>query len=308
MSAPQEYIDFYNSLIPEGKKNAKWTIESFAQAVPLRYPGFSLKPGQEWQGTNAKYTFVCPNHGEFEIKADNFLIDNGIRGPGCRKCRIEASREAHRDKSRRLVSTTNADGVTALDIKFEWSKDRSSKAGGVESARLRCRCPHCGNEEWWVRANNFQKSGHSTHCGCQKSIRESINKHIRNQAYSVSPCMFYICPVYFDQFIKIGITNNFVRRATSHEVTYDGAYFVSKLMPRAFCFVAEQILLRETAQWQPEIPLPKEMIETYWPGSTELRHWELDPEAIEQRFKEIIADIETDGDWYRVYKQSFKKS
>ena len=119
--------------------------------------------------------------------------------------------------------------------------------------------------------------------------------------------MLYVCPVYFDLYTKIGITNNFKQRSTTHEVVYEGAYFVSHLMPRAWVYVAEQILLRETLQWQPTVPFPKEMIEVYWPGTSELRDWQLDPDEIITRFHEIITDIKSDGDWYRVYKQYMGK-
>ncbi len=117
--------------------------------------------------------------------------------------------------------------------------------------------------------------------------------------------MLYISPVWYDLYTKIGITNDYNRRAEAHDVRYDGAYFVSHLMPRAHVFVAEQILLRETLQWQPEGPLPKEMVEKYWPGTSELRDWHLEPDDLIARFYEIIEDINSDGDWYRVYQASF---
>ncbi len=118
--------------------------------------------------------------------------------------------------------------------------------------------------------------------------------------------MLYISPVYFDLYTKIGITNNFTKRSTAHDVVYDGAYFVSHLYPRAWVFVAEQILLRETLQWLPSGPLPREMVEEYWPGTSELRDWHIDPDELIARFHEIIKDIETDGKFYRVYKASYK--
>ena len=305
MCKPQAYIDYVSTLPCKWRGDTRvilWTIESFAKAVPLRYPGYSLKPGQTWRGVMAKYIFICPHHGEFKAITANFLKDSAChQGAGCKRCMIEAKRNI----SRALVGTTNSDGVMALEIDFRWRTDSHRKAGGYESAVLRCRCPHCGNEEWWVQAGHFQQPGHSTHCGCQGK-RETIGTHLRNKKKAESLAMLYISPVWYDLFTKIGITNDFTRRSTQHEVVYEGAYFVSHLMPRAWVFVAEQILLRETLQWQPEGPFPKEMIETYWPGSSELRDWHMDPEDVVARFHEIINDIKSDGDWYRVYKECFQ--
>ena len=231
--------------------------------------------------------------------------DSLLEGKGCPKCKASQDSERRRDKSRALVGTTNVDGVKALEIKFEWKNNKSKKAGGNETARLRCCCPHCDNDQWWVHADHFQQPGNSTHCGCQKSKRESINTHLNKKGWGDKPAMLYISPVYFDLFTKIGITNDFTRRSTTHEVTYEGAYFVSHLYKRSWVYVAEQILLKETMAWQPTEPLPKEMIETYWPGTSELRDWRIDPDQLRSRFLEIIKDIETDGDWYRVYRASF---
>lgn len=230
-----------------------------------------------------------------------------LSGYGCPSCAAKAVSQANRNQSLHLVGTTNSDGVSALEIKWEWTIDRSLKAGGKEIARLRCRCPQCGNEEWWIRANDFQKPGNSTHCGCLKSSRETINTHLNNPRKASDPSMLYIVPVWYDQYTKIGITNNFTKRSKMHEVGYDGAYFVSRLYPRAWVYVAEQILLRETLQWTATV-LPKEMVEKYWPGSSELREfpYEYDHDALRLRFLEIIKDIETDGDWYRVYQEGLK--
>jgi hypothetical protein len=284
---------------------AKSNINEFAvKLFKVHGDKISLAADAEYLGSDKHIKVecqVCP-------KTWDPLVNNLLNGRGCPSCHAAATRERLRDISRALVGTTNKDNVTALDIKFEWKNIRSRKAGGGETARLRCRCPHCGNEDWWVRASNFQKQGNSTHCGCQKVKRENINTHLNKKGWAEGKAMLYISPVWFDQFIKIGITNDFNRRSTAHDVVYDGAYFVSHLLPRAWVYVAEQILLKETLSWQPTEPLPKEMVETYWPGSSELRIWQLEPDQLIARFKDIIKDIESDGDWYRVYQESFKRA
>jgi hypothetical protein len=283
---------------------AKSNINEFAvKLFKVHGSKLTLAADAEYIGAQKPIKVICQCSHAWAPRPNDLLS-----GYGCPKCQAVASSKRRRDISRALVGTTNQDNVTALELKFVWKKDKSIKGGGCETARLRCRCPYCGNEEWWVTANNFQNSGNSTQCGCQSTKRENINTHLRNRKKAESMAMLYISPVWFDQYIKIGITNNFNKRSKLHEVPYDGAYFVSHLMPRAWVYVAEQILLRETLSWQPSEPLPKEMVETYWPGTSELRDWQLEPDQLIARFKDIIADIKSDGDWYRVYQESFKRA
>jgi hypothetical protein len=305
MTLPKEYVEYVGTLPIYRNSGIHWTIESFTQAVPLRYPGFKIVDDQVWVGARSKYKFVCPKHGEFEARACNFLLDSDKRGPGCKACQYEANSKAKRVLTLCLVGTTNSDGVIALEARWEWGGGVSIKAGGTETARLRCKCPHCDNDQWWVWANSFKKKGHSTQCGCLKNQRENINTHLNNKRKAESPCHVYIAPVWDASFTKIGIAKDFEKRSRMHEVQYETPYFLSPELPRAWCYTAEQILLRETMNELPSTPLPKEMVEVYWPGTSELRDGSIDPSMLVARFWEIIKDIESDGDWYRVYKSSF---
>ncbi len=282
----------------------KKTIEEFAvQLAEVHGDKIKLRPGATYTTTRKPIKVECGvcDHQWCPTPA-NLLI-----GKGCPQC----NRERVRDISRALVGSTNADGVKALDVTFEWKKDKASKAGGSQSARLRCRCPFCGNEGWMVQSSHFRSSGNSKHCGCQGRKRENINTFLNNEGWATSPSMFYVASIYYDTFTKPGITNDFNRRATEQgkypdHCEYGGNFFCSKLLPRAVVWVIEQIILKETKRYEvPDSALPQEMLEPRWGGRSELRSSKLDPDWFRERFFQLLEEIETTN-WLKVYDKHLR--
>ena len=253
MTLPDAYVA-YKSTLPRHGHGVLWNLETFTKAVPLRYPGITLKPGQTWTGTKGKYIFICSEHGEYEAYAENFLSSSPKNGSGCGGCKYEAISSITSHKRfydgnklygpRRLIKQkqptrmcltdrlpighTNQDGAQVIE--------HIRKAG--ERTKLRCKCPVCSNEQWIVRSDDYQKPGNSTHCGCQARHDHAV-KFGRSDKVAFAPCHLYIFNSIASTAWKVGITNNLRSRPSK---SYEGLLWSTDPMPRAHAWVIEQIL------------------------------------------------------------------
>jgi hypothetical protein len=101
----------YRDTLRKGLRT-RWSADSFATYVHLRYPHIHFAPGQEWKGTLAKYRFLCTLHGEYTAAANDLIKDH--TGCHCKECyalqtratvghrRIRRSTKQERDLARSL--------------------------------------------------------------------------------------------------------------------------------------------------------------------------------------------------------------
>ena len=75
------------SLLPEGRKNVQWTIETYATYVNLLYPHITVPTDQEWKGAKSKHIHLCEKHGEYEVIPCHVLNPN--QGCQCKGCMSE---------------------------------------------------------------------------------------------------------------------------------------------------------------------------------------------------------------------------
>jgi hypothetical protein len=105
-----DYNEFRSSL--KTGKRTRWSAETFATYVHLRYPHIHFAPGQEWNGVTAKYRFLCTLHGEYLAAANDIIKEH--TGCHCRDCyalqtratvgkkRVKRSTQQERDLARSL--------------------------------------------------------------------------------------------------------------------------------------------------------------------------------------------------------------
>ena len=267
-----------------------------------KFPHITLAGGVEIKRVKDMVPHHCSIHDElFEFGPYRITGSKGTRIPRCESCKKENMSAQLRAKSDRWLGKTNKVGHTCLEIEH-----RLTHRGNGEHSHLaymRYRCGVCGDESNWMSSPHFISADKKS-CGCYHSIggAENFKVFLTNNEWGMRPCMLYISPVWFDTYTKIGITDNYGRRAegkaragsNDEPVPYDGAYFVSHLMPRAHIWVIEQILLEETKHYSvcPKT-LPEEMAN--WSGKTELRKFDLDPEWIENRFFELLYELQDSG-------------
>lgn len=124
--------------------------------------------------------------------------------------------------------------------------------------------------------------------------RDDLATFLRDQSWAMSPCHYYV--VEFEEgILKPGITSDFNRRcrtASKDGHSYGTPLFVSKRYPRAWVWLAEQIILRETASHYCRV-LPTSL--KHFPGKTELRRNTLSIEWILDRFQDLMEEIQTFG-------------
>ena len=91
----------YKRTLPKSTGGTKWTGETFARWVKLRYPEITFAPNQEWKGIstkvggkgiNYKYQFICDEHGSYEAEANHIL--KPYLGNQCKECKHEACRNS----------------------------------------------------------------------------------------------------------------------------------------------------------------------------------------------------------------------
>ena len=278
------------------------TTESYKQILAEKHPTITLCDGVEYEKARVRIRHHCSVHGEdFYIAPYRITCPSMARTPRCESCKKENMSAKIRAKSDHWLGKTNKAGHTCLEIEHR----EIHRGNGVHAplAHMRYRCGVCGDESNWMSSPHFISADKKS-CGCYHSIggAENFKVFLTNNEWGMRPCMLYISPVWFDTYTKIGITDNYGRRAegkaragsNDEPVPYDGAYFVSHLMPRAHIWVIEQILLEETKQYSvcPKT-LPEEMAN--WSGKTELRKFDLDPEWIENRFFELLYELQDSG-------------
>ena len=169
----------------------------------------TLCPGQVYVNNKTKVRVRCSVDGhEWEPRPVSIINE----GKGCPACK-HAAHKARKDAiTAAFIGQTTPDGHVILEHVGYTQCPAQRRKGELGNATYRYRCAVCGNEEAVAAGGNLKKNGHTTHCGCQKSNRESINKHLRNEKYANSLCMFYIWTLDYDSLVKIGITNNMKRR------------------------------------------------------------------------------------------------
>lgn len=87
MKHTQAFLDYRSSLLPEGRKNVSWNLETFSKAVDLLAPGFIVEAGQEWINNKKPLWLVCSIHGRYEVTPNSFLKQS--KGSGCAQCQAQ---------------------------------------------------------------------------------------------------------------------------------------------------------------------------------------------------------------------------
>jgi len=130
--------------------------------------------------------------------------------------------------------------------------------------------------------------------------------------------MFYIASIDADDYIKPGITTDYIGRATGYynqrgskvshregNLPYDGNYWCSDLYPRPWIWVAEQIVLASSKAYRPKT-IPSHLAGCA--GLSELRTPDLSWECLRDLFLEVINAIEEEfGDYELIYKTYMRK-
>lgn len=102
----------YRQSLPRSRRGTLWTPETAATYITTRYPHITIKPGQEWVGATAKYTFICSKHGEFESLLGCVLHRN--KGCRCAQCAVDGLRA--RKGIMKPVSSTKEERQQAVDL------------------------------------------------------------------------------------------------------------------------------------------------------------------------------------------------
>ncbi len=105
MKHNQAFIEFRSSLPKTANGlGVVWDIKSFATAVELLAPGFTVEAGQNWEGYRLPLWLVCPEHGRYQVRPNNFLSQ--LLNSGCPKCNAERdSARAGTIRKRRATET-----------------------------------------------------------------------------------------------------------------------------------------------------------------------------------------------------------
>lgn len=83
---------FKQSLLPEGRKNVMWTMETFSTYVNLLYPHIIVVPGQKWTDIMGRYKFSCSIHEEYSASANHVVKSTSdCQCKGCNSDRKEAN-------------------------------------------------------------------------------------------------------------------------------------------------------------------------------------------------------------------------
>lgn len=152
--------------------------------------------------------------------------------------------------------------------------------------------------------------------GCRECQREYFNKKVRplasgqdnleaflsGDADPLMPATFYLTPVSNGGTKKIGIAQDFAKRAytAKHQgAEYGVPLFLSTPLPRAWVWTAEQFILSCTEH----LKVVKTKVPDSWGGRSELRSNLLDVSQVIQLFWNVIdMIISSDGDWFGTYK------
>ena len=304
MTFPQEYVDYTSTLPKHTNKGVAWTIESFTTAVSILFPGYEVVPGQEWSGAFGKYDFICPKHGAYTTIANSVLRS---KHGSCMGCRNEASAARNAAQRAALVGTTTADGHVILEHVGYYYETRANKKN-KRHAKFRYKCARCGNEQAIAHGRSLNTPGNTIGCtSCSQDRRECIAKHLRNKKWANSLCQYYIATVDDDLLLKLGISNDYERRATQGpdpDRWYTSPLFISQKYPRCWVWTAEQIILKESEHAR--APIPERWGEK-WGGQSELRQFHLDVDEVVMRFYELMEEIAVDG-FHAVYKKYTNKT
>ena len=124
--------NYRNSLIPKGKKNAKWTGETFSTYVHLLYPHITVVSGQEWLGVMTKYKLLCDIHGTYEAPAYQLIDEKiGCNCKGCSSDKNKASAGTRRSpratkEEKELAAQLRAEGLSYRKIGLELNKSQTT--------------------------------------------------------------------------------------------------------------------------------------------------------------------------------------
>tara|TARA_R110002012_G_scaffold99148_1_gene237060 strand:+ start:540 stop:1757 length:1218 start_codon:yes stop_codon:yes gene_type:complete len=318
-------------------RNYAKTISFVGQTTPnghliLEHVGYKASPSAIKLGKRgaALFRYQCSNCGDTEGVA----LGLNLKKPGhiinCPECRSDTRKAQNLAKTTSFVGQTTPDGHLILEHVGYKASPKEIERGEKGNALFRYQCGCCGNTEAVAHGESLKKLNHTPNCDKCRRKGESIKSHLRSKERAMAPCQLYVCAIYFGDYIKIGISNNYDRRSYEHnygnpyfdkdltpeehykagniDLSYEDLHFLSEWHPRSWIFSVEQILLAATRDFIPKAPLPKEMLEACWTGQTELRVWQLEPKAVEAAFHKLIAEIQAeDGDWYKVYCRHINK-
>nr|BDD46741.1 hypothetical protein 12 [bacterium] len=264
----------------------------------------SLCEGEQYTNSRTKVRVRCSVDGHKWEARPYHLVNQGHGCPACSAAKTKARNDAI---TAGFVGQTTPDGHVVLEHVGYKATPSERKRGEIGKAVYRYRCAQCGNEKATAQGRNLKKPGHTTHCGCQ-SRKDNFARFTRDHAWANKPTCFYIASVWYDLFVKPGISSSYNLRSdlggryVAH-TEYQGNFFCSHLMPRAIVWTIEQIILKETRSYcVKDEELPQEMLEPKWAGRSELRSFKCDPEMIEDRFFELLHEIQDYQDnWISVY-------
>lgn len=122
--------EYKASLIPEGREQIRWNIETAAIYVNLLYPHITLVEGQEWSRVDRKLEFLCEKHGLYSTQLKSVIAP--LVGCQCRGCqsdlkkasagiaRIRRSSQQEKD----LAVKLHSEGMSYSAIGRELCRDR----------------------------------------------------------------------------------------------------------------------------------------------------------------------------------------
>lgn len=307
------------------RKHVKWTTELMGVYLKENYPWVHLIDGQEYTGNKAKFWFYCHTHGAYQASWNGVYCKSGThQGSQCPGCKAAKTKARNDEITKAYVGVTTFDGHKVHELDRYHQSPSQKKKGSIGHAVYRYTCGACGNTEATALGLNLKIPGKTPGCDKCHSKRETIERHLRNKKKATEPCQLYVSDVYFGDYLKIGISKDYERRAASGnsgnpyydknltpeehyqaknlDLSYEHCWYLSSEYPRAWVFAAEQVILKKTMVFAPTTPLPKEIIEVCWAGQTELRDWRMREHIVIKMFEAFIKEIQdSDGDWYKVY-------
>jgi len=315
----------YRESLPKRKGGTGWTTESYSTYVSLLYPHITVPINQEWKVVMSKLTHICEKHGSYEAPPHALLKEN--TGCQCQGCFNDELAARKLEVTLSFIGQVTPDGHTILEHIGYHQSPSQKKKGRKGAALYLYKCGVCGDETSISLGNDLKKKGEITGCPkCSSGRRESISTYMRHPEKGQKPCCLYVSNVYYGDYIKVGITNNYDRRsaqgntnnllydskltpkqhylAGNEDLSYEDLWFKSKDYPRSWIYAIEQIIHRATLAYVPKKPLPQIMIECMWSGQSELRDDTLDPQLVKKLFHILLKEIKSnDGDWVTVYNK-----
>jgi hypothetical protein len=139
---------------PECSGRIKWTWERFVEKATKIHSGRYAYPNQKFTTTKAKYTIICPAHGEF-----NQSIAGHLRG-GCNKCAYKVRTFKQRDTQAEFIQKA----VAAHSDLYHYTKVLYHNS----QTKVEIKCPEHG--VFRMKPNNHISGQGCPDCGLMKTI------------------------------------------------------------------------------------------------------------------------------------------